>query len=392
VWRFRRCDDLALAEAAAPVLTGPEQGAWIRRLAVEHDNLRAALEWCRTAAEPAVEAGGLRGPEIALRLGAALWKFWFAQVHLTEGRNWLEWALAARGAGEVPDAVIAQALLGAGALAFYQGDFECATIRAAASLTLFREGGDHLGIAFAGNVLGSVAAVRGECEQAEASFKESLALSREIGDRFGVALSLRGLGFVASRRGDYTEAGPLLEESLSLFRALEDLWGIALTLEDLGEVALCLAEYERARALFEEVLERSRQLGSAHRAAGALSDLGIVARATGEYDRAASLLRQALVLQREIAGRQGVVECLEELAAVLMLQLRADVAARLLSAAAALRDAIGSPLPPESLLSSEHQLDSPRAALGTAGFEAAWNTGRAMSWEQAVAYALGEGD
>src|SRR5690606_20227379 len=60
---------LDLAETAAPPLTGPEQAVWLDRLELEHDNLRAAITW----------AAAVREVEIALRFGAALWRFWAAR-------------------------------------------------------------------------------------------------------------------------------------------------------------------------------------------------------------------------------------------------------------------------------------------------------------------------
>jgi len=77
---------LTLAEAAGPALWGgSEQRVWLERLAGEHDNLRAALAW-------AMGGGDL---EQGLRLAAALGRFWFIHGHATEGRRWLERALAA---------------------------------------------------------------------------------------------------------------------------------------------------------------------------------------------------------------------------------------------------------------------------------------------------------
>jgi DNA-binding CsgD family transcriptional regulator len=68
---------LALAEEAAPELQGPRQVAWFDRLAREHDNVRAALQWLTERAERGdAEAAqqGLRLAGAAAALRAALGK------------------------------------------------------------------------------------------------------------------------------------------------------------------------------------------------------------------------------------------------------------------------------------------------------------------------------
>jgi hypothetical protein len=103
---------LTLAEQAFPELRGPDQLEWLERLEAEHDNMRAALSW-------ALEH---KQVELALRLGSALWWFWWMRGHNSEGRRWLEQALAMDGRGS-PE-VRAIALAGAGALASEQGDLD----------------------------------------------------------------------------------------------------------------------------------------------------------------------------------------------------------------------------------------------------------------------------
>ncbi|HVR41725.1 MAG TPA: protein kinase, partial [Thermoanaerobaculia bacterium] len=76
------------------------------RLALDHDNFRAALEWCLAAKEAS----------LALRITGALWWLWYLHGHYAEGRRWLEAALALPGHGA--HAARAKALCGAGALAF----------------------------------------------------------------------------------------------------------------------------------------------------------------------------------------------------------------------------------------------------------------------------------
>jgi predicted ATPase len=74
-----------VADAARAELRGPDWLACTRRLGLEHDNLWAALTYARDAPDPLVAA----------RLGAGLgWYFALAE-RVSEGRSFLEAALAA---------------------------------------------------------------------------------------------------------------------------------------------------------------------------------------------------------------------------------------------------------------------------------------------------------
>ena len=79
---------LGLAEQAEPLLRGPRQAVWLRRLEADHDNIGAAIEWALREA-----------PETAARLSSALAYFWLIGRHRSEVRRRLAEAVdAARGA------------------------------------------------------------------------------------------------------------------------------------------------------------------------------------------------------------------------------------------------------------------------------------------------------
>jgi len=165
---------LDLAEEAEPRLRGPEDVEWLERLEEEHDNLRAALSW-------ALERGEV---ELGLRLAGALWMFWNARGHYSEGHRWLEQALAkANGASA---AARAKVLEGVGRLVFPSGEVDQALIAAHEGLELSEQAG--LGGAVAARflrILGTMAIVRGEDDRAKELLEESLILSREADDKWG---------------------------------------------------------------------------------------------------------------------------------------------------------------------------------------------------------------
>jgi len=75
----------ALASEANSYLRGSDQVPWFERLELEHDNLRAALDWCERTDE-----GASRGLELA----AELWWFWAVRGYWSEAYARLKALLA----------------------------------------------------------------------------------------------------------------------------------------------------------------------------------------------------------------------------------------------------------------------------------------------------------
>jgi len=127
---------LSFAEQAEPHLVGIDQKAWLRRLEVEQDNLRAALRW-------AIEH---HAGEMAQRMAGALQPFWLTRGYWSEGRRWLEESLAMDSGATLAPAVRAKALYGAGILTRFQGDFARARMLLEQSLTVYRALADQTGV------------------------------------------------------------------------------------------------------------------------------------------------------------------------------------------------------------------------------------------------------
>ena len=294
IWRARHLAYfLGLAEEAEPKLTGTEQAAWLERLERDHDDLRAALGWCRQESERA-EAG--------LRLTGTLSLFWAMRGYLSEGREHLQAALSQENAGQRTP-VRARALNGAGNLAWRQGDYSGARALYEEGLAISRELGDKQGTAGSLHNLGTVAKEQGDYSRARALCEEALGINREIGNRAWEANNLILLGNAAQAQGDYAGARALYEESLTVRREFGDKWGIANSLNSLGGVVRELGDYAVARTLYEECLAISRELGDKQGIASALHNLGMVANEQGDYAQGRVLLESALEINREIGNR-----------------------------------------------------------------------------------------
>ena len=334
---------LELAEEAE--IEGPRQMAWLERLEMEHDDLRAALTWL--AREGEAERG--------LRLAAALGRFWYQRGYFTEGRSWLETFLRlSEGAGGT--ATRAKALYELGALVNRNADTS-----------------------------------PDDRELARTHLRGSLRIYREIGDG-PCATVLRELGSVSIGMGDWKAAYSALEEGLEFDRRSGDESGVAKTHTFLGILTCLQGEYEPARTHFEESLRNLGETGSKSDANTNLFFLGCLACDRGEYDAARTRFEEMIEGNSLHLYRWAAPVVLLGYARVAAAEGQAARSIRLAGAADTLRRNVGGPTSPTFVAYLRRGLEPAWQDLGREQGAAAFGEGQEMSLEDALAYALGAGE
>jgi predicted ATPase/DNA-binding XRE family transcriptional regulator len=329
---------LVLAERARSELRRPRQVQWLELLERENANLRAAVAWALD-----------EDAETAARLGWALWGFWILRDHQREGYRVARDLLAR----DLPTAMRPRAFFTACITAWTQGDLDAVQSFSA----------------------------------------EALESSRRSGDDLCAAYALWAMGVVAMNRGDHAKATSCLQESLSIFDRMGEEGMAPMARFWLGTAAFTQGAQERAVALFEEALEMARKRGDRLGTYSALFNLSRVALAGGEPAEADLMLREAVALSAQVGPRANVAYLLEGLAAAAEALGELERSARLIGAAGGLLLTVDeAPLYKDyepNLSLRDRTTAALRSGLGKTGFEERRTEGRAMTFEQAVAYALG---
>jgi predicted ATPase len=364
---------LGLTEAADLQWTGAAQQAWLDRLGIEYDNVRAALEWFKANEDY----------EHLARLSAALTWFWWIHGPLSEAGSWTEQVLRSRSHLSAP--TLAKALVECYVLPLPTTEWSRLM---GESIAIYRELDDRCGLAYALTRLGGGLYFGGNDVDAQAPLEEALALSRTIGHKPVTAEALTGLGQIALAQGDSVRATTLLEESLLLYRELGNTYETSTVLNYLGDAARLLGDYTRATALFAESLALRQEMGDRRGSAAMLLNLGMVAVAQGDITRAIALLAESLDIFRELGWQQGIGWALFGLGMVAYAIGRAEHVARLLGAEEVLRETLDYQIWPTWRAEHDRTVAAARAALSEEAFGAAWAAGRALPPEQAITEAL----
>jgi predicted ATPase/DNA-binding CsgD family transcriptional regulator len=370
---------VALAERSEPQLRGPDQAAWIRRLAAEQADIRAALAWAQEA----------HRDESMLRLAAALRRrFWHDAGGLGEGLRWLEASLAA--AADAPAALRVKAEQRAAWIIWEMGDSERSQELFEASLGA-ADDDDHRSriealIGLSHRALGTGGP---ELDAAAERMAAVIEHARHDGPPGALVEPLLVAGQLAQARGDLARARARFKEALDLARAAGDAWGAASALTQGGALALAAGEHAHAEALLAESVRLSIESGErALVFAHATAALAQALTAQGKLEAARSRLREGDDTIRGTENPPGDSFMLEAAAGWLASAGMLPAAVEAWAAADAYRTDHRWPVIPEEQRTRRRSWAATREALGTVGFETRWATGRSRDVQEALDVAM----
>jgi predicted ATPase len=305
----------ALFDRTPDALAGPNQVAWSRRIDLEIDNIRAALQW------------GLLGAgnhDQATRLAASLETYWIRHALRSEGRTWLEVALTgATGLDRV------NALIAIGRFAFESADYEAASMWLAEAVDLAGRVGTTARRAHAMGWLGVLEWYQGDYGSAVRRLTDALAISEKCGDRHGEALWHSALGVVASSKSDYAGARARHQAALSIAEHTGDGWIAATARGNLGDVAGLCGDVLTAETNMLRAIEITREIGDRSSEGHWVGNLGMVVMSRGDYIGASGSLEAGIAIAEEVGDRVRQAWWTSALAEVAAVQGHHEEATRL---------------------------------------------------------------
>jgi predicted ATPase/DNA-binding SARP family transcriptional activator len=367
---------LALAErhGTERALAGAGAREHLARLDAEIDNLHAALGWALT--QPSAER--------ALAMAAALGGYWVMRNRYADAVDWVDQALNLPGADAHP-ALRARVLRTKARCLWQMGrGAEKPAVMAALEALARRLGYPAiLSQALQLRVGYEIGAER--LDIADALADDALRWARTAGDEWEIAEASRGKAIAAPSIADLRER---VDTAASLLTDVGNVHGLAELLNSAAYAALCLGSERAATDFAARATPLVRGLDSPFERMINCGNVGLAALLTGETDTASQAFREELTLCREIVARSVAFEGLRGLAAVAAVHGDETRAATLVAAADVHRyDKSEDPVEPRL---EELYFEPARRRCGTDAWNATTREGHALSFEDAIAYALEE--
>ena len=351
---------------------------WLDQMEVEHDNLRAALEWSAS-----------NNVAKAIELAVALGDFWTSRDYNGEAVAWCQTILAR--AESLPSLVVARAKLYGvlGQAAIFLGNHKLARAATHAGVILAKQADNKRAIVHLQSLAALSSMYLGDLPAVQQSLYDGEALAREMGyhDELAVILiiSAQTLYFAG---GDMAQARAYLAESAALAAEpggqLAPYWFMFAS----ARLSGMLGDVEKARLQFRQGADAARKMGDLRIVYSCHSELAHVLRRHGEIDEALELYKEVLPRWKELGQRAAVAHELECIAFILIQKNQPDRAVTLLGTAQVLRELIDSSMTKPERAEYDQFVAQLHAMLAETEFNALWAEGRAMTMEQAIEYAL----
>jgi predicted ATPase/class 3 adenylate cyclase/DNA-binding CsgD family transcriptional regulator len=362
---------LALAEAAAAHLTGPDQGSWLDRLDADQANLRRAGEHA---------IGDPDGTGLVLRLGVALYRYGIARSRQQQALELLMPAVRRPDAGADP-ALFAAALVTAAHTASWV-DIGASRHLAEQAVQVARQLGDDRLLSGALAALCTAWHFGGETQTGRPFGQESVERARRLGDDVLLGESLAHYVLTV----DPVRSPQLVSEAIACTERSGDHLYNCLLHNNAGIHALMVEDIPVARAHLEAVAKAAQQVG--WESAELPANVGLMLRAEGDLDGARSMFEASLRSSRRSGYRRGMAYGFLYLTCVAGDLGDWDRAAVLHGSVQAFQDRTGAPWDDFDARYRQDSLVRARAHLGDEQLERAYAQGMALSLEKALDLAL----
>jgi predicted ATPase/class 3 adenylate cyclase/DNA-binding CsgD family transcriptional regulator/tetratricopeptide (TPR) repeat protein len=370
---------LALVEAAAERLRGPDEHRWLDRTEADFDNIRAALAFSITDPD---------GAEPGLRLAAGLKWFCLMRGHSGEIIEALG-DLLGRPDARRPTRDRARALVTQAHLLNNFGRSPAIPSMAQEAITIARAVGDDYVAGDALCVLCWFTFLTGDLPAALAMVEEAVALARSAGSPHLLSAALGHRAAFKGESGDRDGASADQQEVLALAQAAEDNYVLVITLMNLGVDQVGAGERPAGVASFQEALEIAEAHGYQHLAGALALNLGFVHLMDADAASARRLLIGVLDTARAIGAKTFVHVAILGLAVAASMDGDPTVAATLYGAADHQYEQAGQAFDALDLELRTGAQARLLDALGEAALDAAGRRGRTLSQADAVALAVG---
>jgi len=368
--------NIILNQAGQEIYSSNSQ-QWLTWFERELDNIRATLNW--SLATP-------QGIQIGVGLIFMLFWFWYRRGYFTEGQQWAEKFLAVPDVQNIPP-MRALALGSSGMMALWQGQQETALGKLQETLAIQQQLEDDRMVASSQLSNGIAFINMGRDGDAQPLLQQAEQFFKQAGIDYFHGLTLVHLGNAELGLGHTEQARAYHEEALGKARDINENWLIAFALNNLGEVARTQGQYDIARKYYEECETLLPDSGDKGDRARFVHSLGYIAQHEGNYERAESQFRSSLTMFRRLGNRRGMAECMAGLAGLKARQGKAEWGAVMLSAAETVLKVTGGAWWPADRVEVEANQEIICSLLSETELSAAQKKGRALTLEQALAFA-----